>query len=604
MRKKQTKIIVGILLVVTILFILGSQGFIKLPFAIGSGFTTLGISNVQFTSNDPLVGGQAWVLTVSQNGVGQSAYGDYGTIADASGKSSDPFTISISLDKNYATYNIYSQGVFIKTVEYTSTTYNPFSSSYGCNRDVWHNWIKPGGTTKVFCYNYVNEGVYGTLGNANINFQSTVSISGKSGADSLIISNNGATSGISQNGNIQASWFGNFVSGESAPSPSGQGIIAIYDTSTGGWKTGNQNSYTNWKNYDVSGLSACLGTSGSSGGTCFDNYNNYANTLMSGYQFKTVGGDVATTSGTQSNGIVNLNLPKQLQFPGITMRIKAGFIGINIPVGKPQIVSTDSLVFSTGQTGNIAVTVKNVGTADGSFDIFATCSEGFSQTGGSLRTTISAGQTGTVYIPITSNVVSGTKYGSCTVTAKDVNNPNNYDTKSVSVSSSSISICTEGQISIIGNKIQECQGNVWKTIKQCASTETAKYVNGVPDCVVNKLDNKGFFGNLFSKIGDFFKGIGGFFKGIFNFTGDIYSILKSIVILIVFVFSLLFGKDLIGSFKSLRRKQWVAWLISLVIAGALAYFVWKVFFVGLIIFIAFIIIKFAIKLTPIGRFMK
>lgn len=599
MKKKNRNILVGTILIVLLLFLF-STGTLKLPLAISSGFTTLGISNIQFTSNDPILNGQAWLLTVSQNGAGQSVYGDSGSISDNSGKSSKPFTISVSLDKNDATYKIYSQGVYIKTVDWTKGTYNPFSKTGGCNSAVWSFWYHPSQLSilgDVYCYNYVNKGVYGTLGGPDFNFQSTISVSGDGGTDNLVISNDQATSGISKNGNVYASWFGSFVSGESAPNPQGQGIIAIYDTSTNGWKTGSQVSYDSWRIYDLSGFASCRSTS-SDKSACFKTYNNYATSLMNGYPFSTVGGSVAKTSGTQSNGLVTLSLPKQLQFPGLALRIKASFIGINIPVGKPKIISTSSLTFSTGQTGNIAVTVQNSGDGAGSFDVFATCTDGFSQSGNSLRiSSLPAGSTQIVYIPITSNIISGTKSGTCIVTAKDVNDPNNVDTKSVSVSSSSISICTEGQVSIIGNKIQQCQSNVWITTKECAIDETAKYVSGVPACVKENGDEIGFFGKIWGLIK-------GFFGGIFNFTGNIYSILKNVVVIIIFIFSLLFGKDLIGSFRSLRRKEWLAWLFSLIIAGAIAYFVWKVFFVGLIIFGIFVLLKFVIKLTPLGRFLR
>jgi len=610
MTKRKTIIATIIILSVVAFIFLAATGFeFKLPFAAG-GFSALSLGQVDFSSNDPLIGGQAWLITVSQNGAGQYVQGTF-KLTDGQ-SSSDQFTLKLSLDENYATYIINNQGIPIRKVEWTTTKYPVFGVFVplaGCNPDVWTSAqiMKPlvPGVTTVYCYKYTTDGYYGTISSGSVNFKSTISVDGSKGSDSCSISNSASTSCFASDGKVQASWAGSLVSGQVVPQPTDQNIIAVYDTKTGGWKTASLNSYTNWKNYDSTGLSSCLNgqaATGTAGTSCFQTYTNYENSLMSGMQFTSSGGNVAITSGSQSNGKITLNLPVQVQFPVITMRIKASLIGINIPVGDPEIVSLSSQQFQTGQSGIIEVTVKNVGTGDGSFDVSASCSAGFSQTGNALRiSSLAPGAIQTVYIPISANVVTDGS-GTCSVLAKDVNNPNNYDTKSVSVSASALSVCTSGEKRISGNSIEECKNNVWTVIKNCG-TLVPKYVGTDIQCV--EADQGGDDStecawydlvchgkNIWQSISDFFKGV-----------GDFFGIVKIVVSVIVGIFGTLTAKDIIGIFKALRKKEWIAWILAAVIGIALFLFIMKIFWVGLIVFVIFFIAKKIIKLTPIGRFI-
>src|SRR3990167_1767049 len=356
MNKKQKTAINITLLLAVLLGILIYSG--ALPFALSSGFTTLSLGQVDFYSNDPTVGGQAWLLTVSQNGAGQYASGVFKAQDD--GATSNQFVIETFLDKNYATYSISNQAQYVQHVDYKTATYNPLSSTGGCGSG-W-NWYHPSeiaivGT--VYCYKFSNSGVLGAISSGNYNFQSTIRTSGSGGVSNCIVSNIGATSCTSPDENVAISWAGNLVSGQSIPAPSDQNIIAVYHTSKGGWITADKNAYNNW-NIAKSNINSCLDQYKST--SCFTSLNSLESNVLAGKSFSSSGGSVATTSGTQSSGQITLPLSTQVQFPILTMRIKASLIGINIPVGKPQITSVSSEKFQTGQDGIIKVTVKNVGT--------------------------------------------------------------------------------------------------------------------------------------------------------------------------------------------------------------------------------------------------
>lgn len=581
----------SLVLLALLVFLILPKAGIDIPLAV-SGFSTLSLSpNVQFNSNDPTIGGPAWLLTVSQNGAGQSAYGTFTASDSSTQATSNQFTITTSLDKDYTTYNIFNQGVPITSVEYTTTTYNPLGSESGCNSNVWQNYISYGiipGISTVYCYNFVTDGYYGTIGPANINFQSTVSASGTGGSDSCVVNSILTNSCVSSGGNIQTSWVGSLVSGQAAPDPTSQGIIAVYNTAKGGWETANQNSYTSWVT-TASNFNSCLKPTGLSlssynAAPCFQNYANAEQALMAGYSFTVSGGNSYIASGSQNSGQITLNLPTPTQFPVLTMRIKASLIGINIPVGMPKITSGSSQTFQTGQNGIITTTIQNVGTGNGNFNVGASCTDGFMQQGNALTiSNLAPGNSQTVYIPITSNVASATASGTCTVTATDIGNPNNHDSKTVSVLSNAIFICTNGQVSTDGSNIEQCENNAWVVIQTCNSTQTATLGSNGATCV----NNNGNGGN--NQCG--FLGLGCLFNNIGNWISSIFETIQIVVTLLVLIISFVISISFLGGMRFFEDKKWLAWIFSLVIASLLAFLVIKIFWAGVIVFILYLIIK-------------
>ena len=264
--KKQRNLIIGIIIIILLIGVLGYYS--DFPFAIG--FSTLSLGQQTFTSNDPIIGGQAWLLTVSQNGAGQFASGTF-IAKDSSGATSDSFTIKTSIDKNTATYPIYNQNIPISRVDYTITIYNPFGSLKGCNPDVWTNYFKDSFSLNVYCYKFITDGYYGSVGSANVNFESSINVQSSPGNDKCVVSNTGATSCISSNGNVQVSWVGSLVSGQSPPQPTDQNIIAVYNTNKGGWITSKSQYFTDWNNAK-NNLVNCLGDFKTQ---CFNDFNNF-----------------------------------------------------------------------------------------------------------------------------------------------------------------------------------------------------------------------------------------------------------------------------------------------------------------------------------------
>lgn len=76
-----------------------------------------------------------------------------------------------------------------------------------------------------------------------------------------------------------------------------------------------------------------------------------------------------------------------------------------------------------------------------------------------------------------------------------------------------------------------------------------------------------------------------------TYTTCFLSFIKFGLIPIVFIFGTLFLAQLLGSFKAIKKNKLVIWLLSLIIAGILAYLTFILFWMGLIALILVIIIR-------------
>ena len=80
----------------------------------------------------------------------------------------------------------------------------------------------------------------------------------------------------------------------------------------------------------------------------------------------------------------------------------------------------------------------------------------------------------------------------------------------------------------------------------------------------------------------------------------LFSFIKLFLVPIVFIVSLLFGAQLFGRFKAIREKKFVIWILSVVVAVIIAYLTFILFWVGVLLFIGYVVARFAIKFT-IGK---
>lgn len=454
---------------------------------LAGGFATLSVSDVNYDSNDPSIGGRAWLITVSQNAQGQSITG---TIAKSqlvdnqdNVEAQNDVNININLDEMSSSYPIQSTSENIYSVEYKDIN-RAFDS---CGSDYPH--FEDYGLYGRYCYKYTKTANYGLVGTPSTNFKSTIQISSDGKTETATIDSlTSTTVNLGQGGS--ASWVGSLTTGEQAPIASDQRISAAYTSS---WKTIDTMKYESYKTYAESGFLTCLRATDNKI-TCFNNFNTYSDQALEGKALTSQGGSQATVYGSQSSGQVKLELEKAIQFPVITLRLRADWIGtvsINNPVGVPKIESVSSEEFQTGSNGFITVNSKNIGDAAGSFAISVNCGSSFSVQGTTVNVrTLQPQETATSFVTISADVNSKTSE-TCIVKLYDRNNPSKSDERTLIVSANPILLCNPGNKRINGNTIEQCNinGSGWDLIETCGQNEKPeRQANDNIICV--KLDIK------------------------------------------------------------------------------------------------------------------
>jgi hypothetical protein len=113
----------------------------------------------------------------------------------------------------------------------------------------------------------------------------------------------------------------------------------------------------------------------------------------------------------------------------MVLNIKADWLGINVPVGKPEIESLEIQGNLTArQQGQLLLTVKNVGNDAGAFSAYLACPTSLSAF--STTMTIGPNQTSTVTLPI--NPVKAGTYD-CNISVFDQNRPDINATRQVTI---------------------------------------------------------------------------------------------------------------------------------------------------------------------------
>jgi hypothetical protein len=136
----------------------------------------------------------------------------------------------------------------------------------------------------------------------------------------------------------------------------------------------------------------------------------------------------ASTAHAITDTYISCNPTGTVSIPVYNLYINAQEVGIHVPSGIPVIVNTSVIKVEAAQRSVIAVKVRNDGSETDSFDVSVKCSRDLSPF--NTRESINAGETKTVNV----NYEGAGFIGSCDVTAKSVNSPQNLDTETVKLS--------------------------------------------------------------------------------------------------------------------------------------------------------------------------
>ena len=353
--------------------------------------------------------------------------------------------------------------------------------------------------TKQICIYKDLDAVIGTLDNPTVRNTAEISVSSTKNPTEVFTKTIDTVTQKSiyfdKNGQrlVDASWIGSLVSGNPYPSPSNYVTTYPVETSTwsykGTWRLSPSYELSNYKNaesitdariqnwqdfpndFKCDGLSGCEAIIQSE----ISKVNDVRNIFVGG---------TTTTIGTAqtyidrddiNSGKVQITLTdRKVNYMNVLFKISADWIGINIPVGKPDILDVNCPTFASGDSSGLCeITVKNTGSGSGTFEASLTNAGTFTQKFTSPSLTFDAGETDIMRIYIDAGLAATDISGTGLFTVYDKNNPSSRDTMSATITMTAPKTCVPNAIRISGLNVYKCKldGSGEDIILSCASDE-------------------------------------------------------------------------------------------------------------------------------------
>jgi len=297
-----------------------------------------------------------------------------------------------------------------------------------------------------------------------------------------------------------ATWSGSLVSGDSPPNQ--DQFVAIKRTDLNRWQIARRSTFDSYLP-----LPSTMDSQLTEFKTIFAKTteplvgDNYINNLLAQINPQADALLLEDTSFTSSpftkddaTGKVSVTLNRKLTSPNIVFRIRADWIGLVIPSGKPKILSASSEKFASGEGGTITVQIENQGEADGTFSVMLEDCEPFIQstTSATSRETIAVGDIKTINIGVSGGNIAEKLSKTCKVKVYDINDPSSYDYASVTIDLESSKVCVPGKISAEGQLIKKCNadGTAFEIVKNCPDVIILDK-QGNYDCAPNQKTTNG-----------------------------------------------------------------------------------------------------------------
>lgn len=481
-----------------------------------NALTALSISSAGFSSNDKDLEGQAWLVTFALKGDqsfsgtikandiktndGKRALNDLSISAEAV-KNSCNYDIKLSGDPSIVDYGTSKESVYGNQI--ASKT----SVCLNSNKNNFAFFVKKfyvGGivaTADFYCISKGTIGEVATIQTPIENFEANLKVSIK-GKESSAKINSVDSSSVNIPPVAYATWVGSFTSGERCPEISAQGYNVI-NTKDSKFYISKQYIYNDYRarlnqlNDAENRLASKFVTNGLTiqDQSLIDSYIQQVNEIhlkikdfetQFGYQTPSSKAVVDTT-----NGKINLELTKALSTPVITMKVDADVLGVYIPVGKPQIVSLESVPFQEGLNGYITATIKNIGDVSSTFEVGTTCDTPFSPSTTVLTSSLlSPNQQTSIKIPITAQTEDNSENSVCTVSVYDADKPQEKVTKTVKVTVTCSQLCSSGSTRCNGANKERCTGCKWEDLGESSDCKNLCALdidcNDGSECTIDK----------------------------------------------------------------------------------------------------------------------
>lgn len=581
-RNNNKNVLVTIIVIVSIvaLIFLAANGFNFKSLSI-SGTNTISLSQASLQSSNPFFSGKVWLLTFSSGGLGQRYTGTFSpnqiqsATPDSSTTTKD-FTIDVQYSDQTCNYAIQQTSQNLPIYDLQIETFSAVTHPLCTLNNAYENtgltnifsYGKRSFSTQCYAIGYNTQSPVGNLQNPNLESQFTINLNaGGSVASKTINTLSGTTQGAIGDF-AYASWSGNLVSGQSCPSQSPYKAVYV----NGIWRTTSSSDYNSYIS-----LFNQIYSIGDSASEQENWYVGMSNAISKAKLSKTFGSINSATS--LNNAQVKITLQNQIQFPVTSLYIKADTLGIYTPTPEIKLVNADSSCFQTGEQGGISVILRNDGGETGTWNIYAVCESPFTSTS-NLQVSLQPGESITRVIPLSASA-SSEQRAKCTIFAESP-----AGTKQLTAD-----VCVKPQITCSPNTKFCATSGDYKFVRQCSSdgaTSSILKVCGLneycEDAQCKSFNSGGNQGTSFlDKI-----------KNFFNSIGDFFTILKIVFVFIVFLFVMLFSKDIISNFIN---QEWLDWVLGFIIGGLAGILAYKIFWIGIIALIVFVILK----LTPLGK---
>lgn len=467
------------------------QGWIDLGLGASAlpGWTTLSLDKVEFDSNNPLFNGPAWVLTVVQGGLGQTAQ-LYASPSQLDSEKGLDLLIEYSEQTcNYA----------IVPLDDTPTQIN---NIYTLDLHEWSCAAIDSVTVLANCPDYILASKYA---DKNMCFcidtsQQTsvvslptqiqapfvrtiadISVSNGASADTFRMDTSGSVSDWI-NSDVFVSWVGYVGSGKPCLSKANIFAFNRFVNNEFRWYTGSYQYYDAYKE----ALDMLLGVSSDPDSSWInsrvaavnDNANSAMNSIIWGYN-----GHIDDRTSLDNAIIVN-EVDGAVEFPLYVFKIDENYL---VRIHQPTSdISIGQVTCSDFQTlGQVYAVVNNIGDESVNVNCWIECGQ-FAQTSGNGVKSIGVGSSRTWTIGISASVTQQTT-DTCVFHAQTAD-ASVHKTKSfTAIANPHLPGCTEGEQRCSQDKIQECNSaGGWVDMTDCvASGKICQYniYTAIPECV-------------------------------------------------------------------------------------------------------------------------
>ncbi len=460
------------------------------------GFTTLSLSDAEFTSNLPgLSCNKGWILTVSQGGLGQSAVGTISkeSIGDKSGvEPAHDLSISMNNEKLVWEYPIhvdYASDPVYKYVIHSTKSWNPLFDvdkwvKENCPNVKWYGKFV-GTPITYWCIDKIQETSYmGYLDNCDVHFKTNITVETRGDKYSTYIDNRDEIS--KKIGDyVYVVWNGNLLK-KNCPSQSP--YKPFYEN---GWKLGYNEYYTNYKIQHSNFLQDMDRYIDSCNGIFPPKECNIDSLSRKVNNINSVADKFLTTSATfgsvdnkdqKNSAYVEVYPNSDVQVPVFTFYVCADWLGIYQPEPIPRIIDSRGTTFKSGEYGEAWVKFTNDGD-DGNFEIWIDCPSPFNSIDTTKTISCDSGENCETKLKVGANTNERITR-TCTIHVKGAGT-NNEDTTTVTVTADPQKVCNPYDKVCDENQIKQCNsaGSGWNVIQTCPSGYYCTYRNGQPVCV-------------------------------------------------------------------------------------------------------------------------